>query len=179
MNESCLLFAEKNAEHIVRRNLCRNFLLHLVSMHDFNLVSTLTIERAMARIRLLQSQPGQRNGTRLRQEDAEADEEEEEEEEDWETAEESQPDPDPDTSEDRAASEGTSGGRPEKKDQSLEGSAAADRSREHLGWSKEGSQTRGLEVQSHSRVTRKSFLLFDSSWKTRLHISGSRKFLFS
>lgn len=122
MNESCLLFAEKNGEHIVRHNLCRNFLLHLVSMHDFNLVSTLTIERAMARIRLLQSQPGQRNGAGLRQVDAE----EGEEEEDWETAEESQPDldPDPDTSEGRAAREARSCS--ENKDQSQEGSAAAD-----------------------------------------------------
>lgn len=122
MNDSCLLFAEQNGAHIVRHNLCRNFLLHLVSMHDFNLVTTLTIELAMARLRLLKSQPGQRDGAGLRQE------EDEEEEEDWETAEESQPDPDPDPdmSEDRAGSKGTSSGCSEKKDQSQEGSAVAD-----------------------------------------------------
>lgn len=121
MNESCLLFAEQNGEHIVRHNLCRNFLLHLVSMHDFNLVSTLTIERAMAHIRLLQSQPGQQDGAGLRQQEADV-----EEEEDWETAEESQPDPDPDASEDKARSEETSSNCLEKKEQSQEGSAAAD-----------------------------------------------------
>lgn len=100
MNEACLLFAENHGSHIVKHNLCRNFLLHLVSMHDFNLVSTLTIDRAMARLRLLQSQVAQRDKGR------EGDEEEEEEE-DWETAVESQPelDPDPDPSEYRPCSD--------------------------------------------------------------------------
>lgn len=124
MNESCLLFAEQNGAHIVRHNLCRNFLLHLVSMHDFNLVTTLTIERAMARLRLLKSQ---RDGAGLRQE------EDEEEEEDWETAEESQPDPDPEMSEDRAGGGGTSSGCSGKKDQSQEGSAVADTEQETSG----------------------------------------------
>uniref|UniRef100_A0A3Q4GS93 SUZ12 polycomb repressive complex 2 subunit a n=1 Tax=Neolamprologus brichardi TaxID=32507 RepID=A0A3Q4GS93_NEOBR len=50
MNEACLLFAEHHAAVIVKRNLCRNFLLHLISMHDFNLISTLTINQAMARL---------------------------------------------------------------------------------------------------------------------------------
>uniref|UniRef100_A0A3Q1BSE4 Polycomb protein VEFS-Box domain-containing protein n=1 Tax=Amphiprion ocellaris TaxID=80972 RepID=A0A3Q1BSE4_AMPOC len=56
MNEACLLFAENHAAVIVKHSLCRNFLLHLISMHDFNLISTLTINQAMARLRLLQSQ---------------------------------------------------------------------------------------------------------------------------
>uniref|UniRef100_A0A3Q3XJ67 Uncharacterized protein n=1 Tax=Mola mola TaxID=94237 RepID=A0A3Q3XJ67_MOLML len=64
MNEACLLFAEQHGARIVQHNLCRNLLLHLISMHDFNLVSTLTIDRAMARLRLIQSQP--RNSGRLR-----------------------------------------------------------------------------------------------------------------
>ena len=89
MNEACLLFAERNAAHIVKHNLFRNFLLHLISMHDFNLITTQTIDQAMARLRLTQSQTNQRD----REED---EEEEEEEEEDWETAVESQPEPDPD-----------------------------------------------------------------------------------
>ncbi|XP_031174537.1 polycomb protein suz12-B-like isoform X1 [Sander lucioperca] len=93
MNESCLLFADHHGVHIVKNNLCRNFLLHLISMHDFNLVSTQTIDQAMARLRLLQSQGAHRDK-------GEGGEEEEEEEEDWETAVESQPepelDPDPD-----------------------------------------------------------------------------------
>uniref|UniRef100_A0A3Q4MK83 SUZ12 polycomb repressive complex 2 subunit a n=1 Tax=Neolamprologus brichardi TaxID=32507 RepID=A0A3Q4MK83_NEOBR len=56
MNEACLLFAEHHAAVIVKRNLCRNFLLHLISMHDFNLISTLTINQAMARLCLIPEQ---------------------------------------------------------------------------------------------------------------------------
>ncbi|XP_030591013.1 polycomb protein suz12-B-like isoform X1 [Archocentrus centrarchus] len=88
MNEACLLFAEHHAAFIVKRNLCRNFLLHLISMHDFNLIGTLTIDQAMARLRLVQTQASQR--------DKEEEDDDEEEEEDWETAVESQPEPDPD-----------------------------------------------------------------------------------
>uniref|UniRef100_A0AAX7TVU0 Polycomb protein VEFS-Box domain-containing protein n=1 Tax=Astatotilapia calliptera TaxID=8154 RepID=A0AAX7TVU0_ASTCA len=86
MKEACLLFAEHHAAFIVKRNLCRNFLLHLISMHDFNLISTLTINQAMARLCLVQSQATHRD----------KEEDDEEEEEDWETAAESQPEPDPD-----------------------------------------------------------------------------------
>uniref|UniRef100_A0A8D0DGT7 SUZ12 polycomb repressive complex 2 subunit b n=1 Tax=Sander lucioperca TaxID=283035 RepID=A0A8D0DGT7_SANLU len=56
MNQAIMLFAENTGAHIIRRNLCRNFLLHLVSMHDFNLVSTATIDRAMARLRQIQEE---------------------------------------------------------------------------------------------------------------------------
>uniref|UniRef100_A0AAQ5X3B5 Polycomb protein VEFS-Box domain-containing protein n=1 Tax=Amphiprion ocellaris TaxID=80972 RepID=A0AAQ5X3B5_AMPOC len=104
MNEACLLFAENHAAVIVKHSLCRNFLLHLISMHDFNLISTLTINQAMARLRLLQSQAAHGDG----------EEDEEEEEEDWETAVESQPeldpDPDPDPSEYKVCSDETSNG---------------------------------------------------------------------
>lgn len=123
MNEACLLFAEQNGTHIVKHNLCRNFLLHLISMHDFNLVSTLTIDRAMARIRLIKSQSSQKDRAR-REED------EEEDEEDWETAVESQPepdpDPDPDTSEYKPCSEESTNGCSEKKDTPQQESAVAD-----------------------------------------------------
>uniref|UniRef100_A0A6Q2WZQ1 Polycomb protein VEFS-Box domain-containing protein n=1 Tax=Esox lucius TaxID=8010 RepID=A0A6Q2WZQ1_ESOLU len=51
MNQASMQFVEKCGAYIVRRNLCRNFLLHLVSMHDFNLVSVATIDRAMSRLR--------------------------------------------------------------------------------------------------------------------------------
>ncbi|KAM9780017.1 polycomb protein suz12-A-like [Neosynchiropus ocellatus] len=91
MNEACLLFVDRHGDHLVRHNLCRNLLLHLVSMHDYNLVSTLTIDRAMARLRLLQNQAVQLSHSRV----------EDDEEEDWETAVESQPDLDPDLMEDR------------------------------------------------------------------------------
>uniref|UniRef100_A0A667XHC0 SUZ12 polycomb repressive complex 2 subunit a n=1 Tax=Myripristis murdjan TaxID=586833 RepID=A0A667XHC0_9TELE len=55
MHQACLLFVEHHGTHIVQHNLCRNFLLHLISMHDFNLVNTPTIDQAMARLRLVQS----------------------------------------------------------------------------------------------------------------------------
>lgn len=56
MNQAIMLFVENCGAHVTRRNLCRNFLLHLVSMHDFNLVSTATIDRAMARLRQIQEE---------------------------------------------------------------------------------------------------------------------------
>uniref|UniRef100_A0A8B9LQ85 SUZ12 polycomb repressive complex 2 subunit b n=1 Tax=Astyanax mexicanus TaxID=7994 RepID=A0A8B9LQ85_ASTMX len=56
MNQAIMLFVENCGPHIARRNLCRNFLLHLVSMHDFNLVTTATIDRAMTRLREIQSE---------------------------------------------------------------------------------------------------------------------------
>ncbi len=46
-----MLFVENCGPYIIRRNLCRNFLLHLVNLHDFNLVTTATIDRAMARMK--------------------------------------------------------------------------------------------------------------------------------
>lgn len=45
-----MLFVENCGPHIIRRNLRRNFLLHLVSMHDFNLVTIATIDRTMSRL---------------------------------------------------------------------------------------------------------------------------------
>ncbi|XP_072549959.1 polycomb protein suz12-A isoform X1 [Salminus brasiliensis] len=51
MNQACMLFVEKCGSIIIEKNLCRNFLLHLVSMHDFGLVSTMTIDKAMALLR--------------------------------------------------------------------------------------------------------------------------------
>ncbi|KAL2087129.1 hypothetical protein ACEWY4_018188 [Coilia grayii] len=50
MPQAIMLFVENCGPHIIRRNLRRNFLLHLVSMHDFNLVTIATIDRAMARL---------------------------------------------------------------------------------------------------------------------------------
>uniref|UniRef100_A0A4W5K8Z7 SUZ12 polycomb repressive complex 2 subunit b n=1 Tax=Hucho hucho TaxID=62062 RepID=A0A4W5K8Z7_9TELE len=56
MNQASMQFVEKCGAYIARRNLCRNFLLHLVSMHDFNLVSVATIDRAMSRLRHIQEE---------------------------------------------------------------------------------------------------------------------------
>ncbi|XP_035254236.1 polycomb protein suz12-B-like isoform X1 [Anguilla anguilla] len=58
MNLACMLFVEKCGPYIVEKNLCRNFLLHLVSMHDFNLVSIVTIDKIMARMRDMQARSG-------------------------------------------------------------------------------------------------------------------------
>ncbi|XP_064180275.1 polycomb protein suz12-B isoform X2 [Anguilla rostrata] len=57
MNQACMLFVEKCGPYIVEKNLCRNFLLHLVSMHDFNLVNTATIDKAMGRLRGMRDPP--------------------------------------------------------------------------------------------------------------------------
>ncbi|XP_057700597.1 polycomb protein suz12-B isoform X4 [Corythoichthys intestinalis] len=56
MNQAIMLFVDDCGAHIIRRNLCRNFLLHLVSMHDFNLVVTATIDRAMTRLKQIQEE---------------------------------------------------------------------------------------------------------------------------
>lgn len=54
MKQAVMLFVENLGAHLIRRKLCRNFLLHLVSMHDFNLVSTFIIDEAMKRLREIQ-----------------------------------------------------------------------------------------------------------------------------
>ncbi|XP_012681390.2 polycomb protein suz12-A-like [Clupea harengus] len=54
MNQACMVFVEKYGSIIAEKNLNRNFLLHLVSMHDFNLVSVVTIDKVMARVREFQ-----------------------------------------------------------------------------------------------------------------------------
>ncbi|KAM9314596.1 polycomb protein suz12-B isoform 2-T2 [Pholidichthys leucotaenia] len=56
MHQAIMLFVENCGAHIIRRNLCRNFLLHLVSMHDFNLVNTATIDRAMDQLKQIQKE---------------------------------------------------------------------------------------------------------------------------
>lgn len=56
MNQAIMLFVENCGPHIAHRNLWRNFLLHLVSMHDFNLVTTATIDRALTRLREIQAE---------------------------------------------------------------------------------------------------------------------------
>lgn len=60
MNQACVLFVEQHGATIVEKSLCRNTLLHLVSMHDFGLVNTVTIDKAMAHLRdLKQLKDGQ------------------------------------------------------------------------------------------------------------------------
>uniref|UniRef100_A0A8K9Y347 SUZ12 polycomb repressive complex 2 subunit a n=1 Tax=Oncorhynchus mykiss TaxID=8022 RepID=A0A8K9Y347_ONCMY len=62
MNGACLAFVEGCGAYIARKNLCRNFLLHLVSMHDFKLVTTTTINQAMTRLRHIQQTQRQEDG---------------------------------------------------------------------------------------------------------------------
>ncbi|XP_063079537.1 polycomb protein suz12-A-like [Engraulis encrasicolus] len=54
MNHACMQFIEKFGGEIVEKGLYRNLMLHLVSMHDFNLVSVGTIDKVMAYVRHLQ-----------------------------------------------------------------------------------------------------------------------------
>ncbi|XP_051988163.1 polycomb protein suz12-A-like isoform X1 [Xyrauchen texanus] len=56
MNHACMLFVEQHGPSIIDKNLCRNVLLHLVSMHDFGLVTTVTIDKAMVYLRDLKLQ---------------------------------------------------------------------------------------------------------------------------
>ncbi|XP_051568016.1 polycomb protein suz12-B [Myxocyprinus asiaticus] len=51
MTQASMLFVENFGLHIIRRNLCRNFLLHLVNLHDFNLVTIATIDWAVDRMK--------------------------------------------------------------------------------------------------------------------------------
>ncbi|KAL2101251.1 hypothetical protein ACEWY4_003012 [Coilia grayii] len=67
MNQACMQFVEKYGGFMVEKSLCRNLLLHLVSMHDFSLVSVATIDKAMAHVRQLQ-----RKRQRAAQQDARA-----------------------------------------------------------------------------------------------------------
>ncbi|KAG9466767.1 hypothetical protein GDO78_016147 [Eleutherodactylus coqui] len=55
MNHACMLFVENYGPKIIKKNLCRNFMLHLVSMHDFSLISISTIDRAVSKLRDLQA----------------------------------------------------------------------------------------------------------------------------
>lgn len=54
MNHACMLFVENYGHKIIKKNLCRNFMLHLVSMHDFNLISIMSIDKAVTKLREMQ-----------------------------------------------------------------------------------------------------------------------------
>lgn len=56
MNQACMLFVEQHGTFIIKKSLSRNILLHLVSMHDFGLVNTVTIDKAMTYLRDLKQQ---------------------------------------------------------------------------------------------------------------------------
>ncbi|XP_053563359.1 polycomb protein SUZ12 [Bombina bombina] len=54
MNNACMLFVENFGPTIIKKNLCQNFMLHLVSMHDFNLISVSTIDKAVSKLHDMQ-----------------------------------------------------------------------------------------------------------------------------
>ncbi|KAM5125936.1 polycomb protein SUZ12 [Mantella aurantiaca] len=54
MNQACMQFVEHFGERIIEKSLCRNFMLHLVSMHDFNLINISSIDKAVSRLRDMQ-----------------------------------------------------------------------------------------------------------------------------
>lgn len=56
MNQACMLFVEQHGAFIIKKSLSRNILLHLISMHDFGLVNTVTIDKAMTYLRDLKQQ---------------------------------------------------------------------------------------------------------------------------
>ncbi|TRY56366.1 hypothetical protein DNTS_034965 [Danionella cerebrum] len=56
MSQASMLFVENYGPYIVRRNLYRNFLLHLVNLHDFNLVTIATIDQAMVRLKEMEKE---------------------------------------------------------------------------------------------------------------------------
>ncbi len=59
MNQACLLFVKQYTATIIEKNLCQNILLHLVNMHDFGLVNTATIDKAMAHLKQQKDGQGQ------------------------------------------------------------------------------------------------------------------------
>ncbi|XP_018430331.1 PREDICTED: polycomb protein SUZ12 isoform X1 [Nanorana parkeri] len=54
MNHACMLFVENYGERIIEKSLCRNFMLHMISMHDFNLINVSTIDKAVSKLRDMQ-----------------------------------------------------------------------------------------------------------------------------
>ncbi|NP_001003529.1 polycomb protein suz12-A [Danio rerio] len=56
MNQACMSFVEQHGTIMVEKNLCRNALLHLINMHDFGLITTATIDKAMTHLRDLTQQ---------------------------------------------------------------------------------------------------------------------------
>ncbi|XP_071987652.1 polycomb protein SUZ12 [Engystomops pustulosus] len=74
MNHACMLFVDNYGPKILKKNLCRNFMLHLVSMHDFNLISISTIDRAVSKLRELQAKVEQAEPLSCSAEEAAAEE---------------------------------------------------------------------------------------------------------
>ncbi|KAK3751064.1 hypothetical protein RRG08_044641 [Elysia crispata] len=46
--QACFTFVEEHGQEIVRKNLCRNFLIHLVNLFDFSLIRPDVVERMFA-----------------------------------------------------------------------------------------------------------------------------------
>ena len=49
--DACRSFIDKNSQKLKERNLERNFLLHLVNLHDFNLITSSQIEEISGKLR--------------------------------------------------------------------------------------------------------------------------------
>ena len=49
--DACRSFIDKNSQQLRERNLERNFLLHLVNLHDFNLITSSQIEEISGKLR--------------------------------------------------------------------------------------------------------------------------------
>lgn len=49
--EACRSFIDNYSQRLKEKNLERNFLLHLVNLHDFNLITSSQIEEITAKLR--------------------------------------------------------------------------------------------------------------------------------
>lgn len=49
MNHTCMLFVENYGEKIIKKNLFQNAMLPLVSRHDFNLFSIMSVDKAVTK----------------------------------------------------------------------------------------------------------------------------------
>ena len=51
VTEACRSFIDKYSQELKDKNLERNFLLHLVNLHDFNLITSSQIEEITGKLR--------------------------------------------------------------------------------------------------------------------------------
>lgn len=49
--DACRSFIDKNSQELKEKNLERNFLLHLINLHDFNLITSSQIEEITGKLR--------------------------------------------------------------------------------------------------------------------------------
>ena len=53
-----MTFMEEHGEAIVKKNLCRNFMLHMVNLFDFSLIGPDIVQRTMSVLENLKDEMG-------------------------------------------------------------------------------------------------------------------------